>query len=92
MKKVLTIAIMLLWDYIIATTALEMGYTTIYSGLNSVTDNNISLTFGASIRMFYNMLLFNVDGIPNVMILLFIYLPNIVLFIVFLMLVFDRGD
>jgi hypothetical protein len=92
MKRAFFIGGMLLYNFMISLVANDLSISTTGTTLVD-TPSSIGTTLSSFIdilRMFGDMLTFSISGIPAIFIIIFFYLPNIVLMIIILTLIFNR--
>lgn len=94
MKKTIYIATMILYNYIMTLLAIDTGMTTSGSALADTPDGiEYTLTFLSDVfKSFGDLLTFNVEGLPASFIVIFIYIPNLVLLIVLIGYVLNRDN
>ena len=91
MKKAFFIGIISLYNFLITLIATDISITTSGGDLGTI-PQDVSI-FGSivdAIQLFGGLLVFSVEGIPAFMIIIFVYLVNLVLFLVLLAFIFDR--
>lgn len=95
-NKIIYIAFMVVYNFFISTIAVDLGITTTLDTTDIITDIptdvGILTSIGDSLESFINLLTFNItDGFPNVLVILFVYIPNVILLLVLIALIFNRN-
>lgn len=87
MKKIFVITVIVIYNYIISLIGLGN-----FNGVIDSSSVEIKLSLKDTIDMFINLLTFQVDGLPAIVSVLLVYIPNMVLLLVLIFVIFGRGD
>jgi len=92
MGKTMAIIYIVIYDFIILTIATALGLST--SDIVSTdlpTNVGISLSFlQGTVQTFGDLMTFNVEGLPVMLTIIFVYAPNLVLLLILIKLIFNR--
>jgi len=93
MKRAIFLVLALFYDIIITMIAKGAGLTATGDYMIEIPEDPTFLdTFVEGFDVFWDLLTFNITGdIPDTLILILVYLPNVAIFIVIITLIFNRN-
>ena len=94
MSRIFTIVTIMLYDFVFLSLGNSLGITVSGGEMPNI-PNPEDVDILSGIRdlfiLFKNLITFNVEGISDIAIFIFVYIPNIILFLVLLFVLFKRN-
>ena len=90
-NKSMWIIRILLYDFIFSLLANSMGLTVVGDTIQDTpTQVNIVTGLFDTMQLFINMLIFNVEGLNDIITIIFIWFPNLTLLLIIISFIFNR--